>query len=739
MIKKSSNANPWFPGPVLIHRKERKEDFSFYWQSVTRFNEKLKNIAIIGTDECPALYEGILSQTENTAHLLGLEHVKKNVEENLQKCNIPRRMQHGIVSVIFGDDGLINCSSCEAFDAMLSSLVEKWDTIEKDHTKNQPPHMFSKYFKEHKAEKMKHKMIKWARDQISYKGDYFQNCIEWAHYMSKSEIDVGQKGAHKTVSLVEAIKKIKQRYLRMYTEGVKAIYGEGKYKLSEEYFHFLVPYQVWMGESEQERIAVTKKFFDELPKKQESSISPINHSKDCNQQSPTEADHHSQVHAIVPETQENSVADSPFAIGNTTLSKSVVEAKKNLPINHKAFPIPDNIIPTHSLTAIFDKAHALVNEKGAVTKAASMEPNMRTVKSSYDVTPHIVQPKGKNKNYLHCDCRIFNWYKICQHALAASIDIGNCFEYLTEARKKIMLGKVSLTDAINTTRKISEKGMKNNEVQKAAKKERKKKTTVSIKEGSTTCAVSISPQQVDFEASRQRSMINSQQYFPQYQPSISWSNGPLPTSQHQIMQNPLSTTCAVSISPQQVGFEASRQRSMINSQQYFPQYQPSISWSNAPLPTSQHQVMQNSAQSSLMPSQQSLSNAFLRPTPNLTANTQQWHSGMSPHKYSVVEKPSDVSKCYGCGAIFADKYNHYPNNLIVKHLDRRIRGKNQEGQLLYNVDFTPSNYHSNREHITRKNPVFDGTVYMSKGLADKFGSDKLALFVATTGLNIVLQ
>ena len=59
-----------------------------------------------------------------------------------------------------------------------------------------------------------------------------------------------------------------------------------------------------------------------------------------------------------------------------------------------------------------------------------------------------------------------------------------------------MQGKVSLTDAINTTRKISEKGMKNNEVQKAAKKERKKKT----KESSTTCTVSTSAQQVGFEA-----------------------------------------------------------------------------------------------------------------------------------------------------------------------------------------------------------------------------------------------
>ena len=105
--------------------------------------------------------------------------------------------------------------------------------------------------------------------------------------------------------------KIKQRYLRMYTEGVKAIYGEGKYKLSEEYFHFMVPYQVWMGESEQERIAVTKKFFDELPKKQESSISPTNHKKIVINKVLLKLTTTHKFTKLYLKLRENSVADSP--------------------------------------------------------------------------------------------------------------------------------------------------------------------------------------------------------------------------------------------------------------------------------------------------------------------------------------------------------------------------------------------------------------------------------------------
>ena len=79
---------------------------------------------------------------------------------------------------------------------------------------------------------------------------------------------------------------------------------------------------------------------------------------------------------------------------------------------------------------------------------------------------------------MECDCRLFHWYKICQHALAASVDIGISFKYLTEVKKKVRQGKGSLTGAVNTTRKLSKKGMKKNEVKKAAKKSKTSKPNV---------------------------------------------------------------------------------------------------------------------------------------------------------------------------------------------------------------------------------------------------------------------
>ena len=101
-------------------------------------------------------------------------------------------------------------------------------------------------------------------------------------------------------------------------------------------------------------------------------------------------------------------------------------------------------------------------------KAASNDPMLRTDKSSYRDKPHLVQPKGKSKKYLECDCRLFDWYKVCQHTLAVSVDLGMCLVFLNEVKSKILQGKRSLTAVVNSNRKLTERGMKLNEIAKTA-------------------------------------------------------------------------------------------------------------------------------------------------------------------------------------------------------------------------------------------------------------------------------
>ena len=90
-----------------------------------------------------------------------------------------------------------------------------------------------------------------------------------------------------------------------------------------------------------------------------------------------------------------------------------------------------------------------------------------------------------------------------------------------------------------------------------------------------------------------------------------------------------------------------------------------------------------------------------------------WHSGFSPHKYEIMELPQKVKKCYGCGSDFVEKHRHSPHNIIVRHCDRRLmRRDGRTGQFQYSADYSNTYYHFDVSHIRRKNPLYDGKVYI---------------------------
>ena len=91
-----------------------------------------------------------------------------------------------------------------------------------------------------------------------------------------------------------------------------------------------------------------------------------------------------------------------------------------------------------------------------------------------------------------------------------------------------------------------------------------------------------------------------------------------------------------------------------------------------------------------------------------------WNASMSPSIYELVITPPTVRKCYGCGNELSEKYKTPPSNIIIKHVDKRVTGKDSiTGQLLYSQDYSNTYYHPLAAHITKKNPLFSGQVYLS--------------------------
>lgn len=98
------------------------------------------------------------------------------------------------------------------------------------------------------------------------------------------------------------------------------------------------------------------------------------------------------------------------------------------------------------------------------------------------------------------------------------------------------------------------------------------------------------------------------------------------------------------------------------------------------------------------------------------AASTQWQWWMSPYDYEVVLLPRIMQKCYGCGSNFVHRNRSTPYNLVIKHMGRRIAGKDSFGQLRYSVYFNNTYYHPLMTHAQKKNLLFDGTVCISRSL-----------------------
>ena len=124
--------------------------------------------------------DGVLSQADNTAHFLGLEHALKNVEECLKRCPFLLNVLGGIVEDIFGKIGLPEYESEENFTSKRREKNIEWDSTKAHYSKFQPENRFLTYFLKPKVEKIKTKGIKGlSSKKISFTDDYCQNCIAW--------------------------------------------------------------------------------------------------------------------------------------------------------------------------------------------------------------------------------------------------------------------------------------------------------------------------------------------------------------------------------------------------------------------------------------------------------------------------------------------------------------------------------------------------------------------------------
>ncbi len=94
---------------------------------------------------------------------------------------------------IFGErqshgDCLYACKSAEEYDQKVANLKEKWNEIEREHTRNNPPNKFVSYFVAHKEKQIREKTIKAVRRKANIDGDY-----DSSFYQSKKLMNLAKQ------------------------------------------------------------------------------------------------------------------------------------------------------------------------------------------------------------------------------------------------------------------------------------------------------------------------------------------------------------------------------------------------------------------------------------------------------------------------------------------------------------------------------------------------------------------
>ena len=114
------------------------------------------------------------------------------------------------------------------------------------------------------------------------------------------------------------------------------------------------------------------------------------------------------------------------------------------------------------------------------------------------------------------------------------------------------------------------------------------------------------------------------------------------------------------------------------------------------------------------------------PTTNLNAlDNKHWSTATSPFPYEIVLSTTNVVKCYGCPQKFVHKCRIPPYNIVVKHKDRKIRGYNPDGCIMFAPDFQNTYYHINTTHVLGKNPEFNNKVSINDNVIISLPSEHM--------------
>ena len=242
--RERNDGNPICIGPTFIHTSSTTKAYSSFMHDIAdNFTDtELENL-FIGTDEEAAFKSAISRCFPMSTHVLCSRHLKQNVNRHLEdQVGYPLRDRQDVLSKLFGEDGLAASKDIDTYNHRVSRIRELVnDKDSRVGEKKFQPYLDNKLLpllSKHVAEPARNRKIpyNWTSNNSESANHIMKKAVQWRIH-----------------DMPTFIKKLYSIVKGEQIERVRAIRGQGSFRLDTNFTHHLVDIDQWGSISDEQK------------------------------------------------------------------------------------------------------------------------------------------------------------------------------------------------------------------------------------------------------------------------------------------------------------------------------------------------------------------------------------------------------------------------------------------------------------------------------------------------------
>lgn len=236
LLRKRTNDNPIFVGPIYIHGHSDFETYSYFMSHLSvKLADCNSQQLTLGSDDELAMRKCFRHFFPRATCIVCSRHLKENVIRQLDELmGKNSTIRHTVMNQLFGTTGLVHCDDIVSFDEAVENF--------RNNTLKDCPQKFVEYFN-NRLVKIMRSNVEAGPDRSTWTNN---NCESFNHVLKQSV----QWRPHQIPQLIDILRSIVSS---QFAEADRAMCGIGDYTLHPSYAKHRLTIDVWSNMSNEQR------------------------------------------------------------------------------------------------------------------------------------------------------------------------------------------------------------------------------------------------------------------------------------------------------------------------------------------------------------------------------------------------------------------------------------------------------------------------------------------------------